>query len=152
MGTHYQGSREEVRALDALIRLTRASNTLRFRVEEWLREAGLTESQLGVLEMLLHLGPLRQCDIGTKLLISRANVTLVVDQLVARGWLRREKHPDDRRSNMVHLTAEGRRKIEKIFPGHVRRITKAMSALSPAEIETLGRLAKKLGLSLRSRA
>jgi MarR family transcriptional regulator, 2-MHQ and catechol-resistance regulon repressor len=47
----------------------------------------------------------------------------------------------------VHLTPEGRRLIAKVFPGHVRGILTAFSALTPLEQETLGRLAKKLGLS-----
>jgi MarR family 2-MHQ and catechol resistance regulon transcriptional repressor len=47
----------------------------------------------------------------------------------------------------VHLTPEGRRLISKVFPAHVREIVAAFSALTAAEQETLGRLAKKLGLS-----
>lgn len=150
MGTRYRGTREEIRALDAYIKLMRGTNTLRSRMEALLRKEGLTEVQLGVLEMLLHLGPMHQCDIGEKLLISRANVTLVVDQLAAKGWVRRESDPNDRRSKFVHLTAEGRRKIERLFPGHAARIAEAFSSLSAREVEELGKLAKKLGLGLGS--
>jgi MarR family 2-MHQ and catechol resistance regulon transcriptional repressor len=145
MGTHYRGSRTEVSALDAFIKLTRAANTLRGRLEAELARADLTESQFGVLEMLLHLGPLRQCDIGEKLLVSRANVTLVVDRLVSRGWVRRERHPQDRRSNVVRLTPDGRRRIVRLFPDHVRRVVDALSPLSPAEQEELGRLCRAVG-------
>jgi MarR family transcriptional regulator, 2-MHQ and catechol-resistance regulon repressor len=145
MGTHYRGSRVEVRALDAFIKLMRVANTLRARMESELRRVGLTESQLGVLEMLLHLGPLRQCEIGEKLLISRANVTLVVDRLAESGWVRRERHPEDRRSNIVQLTAEGRKRIERLFPDHVRRIVDVLSPLSAAEQEQLGSLCRAVG-------
>jgi MarR family 2-MHQ and catechol resistance regulon transcriptional repressor len=147
MGTHYRGSRAEVRALDAFVKLTRAANSIRCRLEAPLAEAGLTESQFGVLEMLLHLGPLRQCDIGEKLLVSRANVTLVVDRLAGRGWVRRERHPEDRRSNIVRLTPEGRKRIARLFPEHLRRIVGALSPLSPAEQEELGRLCRAVGRS-----
>lgn len=147
MGTHYRGARDEVRALDAYVKLLRAAGTVGGRIASDLRKLSLTESQFGILEMLLHLGPLRQCDIGTKLLISRANVTLVVDQLADRGWVRRERDAADRRSNVVHLTAEGRRRIERLFPGHARRIAALLSALSASEQEALGRLCRKLGLA-----
>lgn len=151
MGTHYRGRPREVRALDAYIKLVRASETLRVRTEEWLRDEGLTVSQLGVLESLLHLGPMRQCDLGTKLLVSRANVTLVVDQLAEHGWVKRKRDAADRRSNVVHLTPEGRRRIAAYFPRHARRIGDAFSALTAGEQEQLGRLAKKLGSELLRR-
>ena len=63
----------------------RSANTLRARLAEDLRKHGLKENQLGVLEMLHHLGPLYQSQIGHKLLLSRANITLLVDQLAGRG-------------------------------------------------------------------
>lgn len=147
MGTHYRGAPDEARALDAYVKLMRAAGTVGGRIASDLRRLSLTESQFGILEMLFHLGPLRQCDIGTKLLISRANVTLVVDQLVDRGWIRRERDESDRRSKVVHLTAEGRRRVERLFPEHARRITALFAALSASEQEALGRLCRKLGLA-----
>src|SRR5438132_1548646 len=58
MGTHYQGHAGEVRALDALIKLVRCVTSLQGRLEIGIREEGFTQSQFGVLEALLHLGPL----------------------------------------------------------------------------------------------
>ena len=111
-------------------------------------EAGLTPTQLGVVEALLHLGPLGQRVLGDKLLMSGGNITTVVDNLERRGLVRRERRGDDRRHVTVHLTPEGRRLISRVFPGHVAAIVEAFSALSAAEQAQLGRLAKKLGRSL----
>ena len=147
MGTHYDGRPAEVRALDTYIKLTRAVSSLGARLGPGLAAAGLTPTQLGVLEALLHLGPLGQRVLGDKLLMSGGNITTVVDNLERRGLVRRERSSDDRRNITVHLTAEGRRLISKVFPGHVRAIVEAFSALTTTEQETLGRLAKKLGLS-----
>ena len=147
MATHYDGRPAEVRALDAYIKLTRAVSSVGARLAPALATAGLTPTQLGVLEALLHLGPLGQRVLGNKLLMSGGNITTVVDNLEARGLVRRERRGDDRRQVTVHLTPEGRRLITKVFPNHVRAIVEAFSALTPSEQETLGRLAKKLGLS-----
>ena len=136
-----------MRALDAYIKLTRAVSSVEARLGPELARAGLTSTQLGVLEALLHLGPLGQRVIGDKLLMSGGNITTVVDNLEARGLVRRERRDDDRRHVTVHLSPEGRRLIAKVFPNHVRAIVDAFSALTPSEQETLGRLAKKLGLS-----
>jgi MarR family 2-MHQ and catechol resistance regulon transcriptional repressor len=147
VGTHYDGRPAETRALDAYIKLTRAAASVDARLAPGLAEAGLTPSQLGVLEALLHLGPLGQRTLGAKLLSSGGNITTVVDNLERHGLVRRERRDDDRRHVTVHLTPEGRRLISKVFPAHVREIVAAFSALTAAEQETLGRLAKKLGLS-----
>jgi MarR family transcriptional regulator, 2-MHQ and catechol-resistance regulon repressor len=147
VGTHYRGRAAEVRALDAYIKLTRATSSVASRLAPGLARAGLTPTQLGVLEALLHLGPLGQRTLGAKLLMSGGNITAVVDNLERRGLVHRERRSDDRRNVTVRLTPEGRRLIAGVFPAHVRDIVAAFSALSAAEQEALGRLAKKLGLS-----
>jgi MarR family transcriptional regulator, 2-MHQ and catechol-resistance regulon repressor len=145
MGSHYKGTREEVRALGTFIKLTRAAESFAARLSGLITEDGLTESQFGALEALFHLGPLCQRDLGAKLLRSSGNVTMVVDNLEKRGLVRRERGGEDRRYVTVHLTAEGRRLIGRLFPKHVARVVAEMSILTPAEQEELGRLCRKLG-------
>ncbi len=148
MGTHYQGRPAEVRALNAYIKLTRATSSVGARLVRRLADHGLTATQLGVLEALLHLGPLGQRGLGEKLLMSGANITTVVDNLERRGLVRRERSEDDRRNVTVHLTTGGRRLITKVFPGHAASIAEAFSVLTAAEQDELARLAKKLGLGV----
>jgi MarR family 2-MHQ and catechol resistance regulon transcriptional repressor len=147
MGTHYDGRPVERRALDAYIKLTRALSSVEARLAPGLAEVGLTPTQLGILEALLHLGPLGQRTLAAKLLSSGGNITTVVDNLERRALVRRERRDDDRRHVTVHLTSEGRRLISRVFPRHVGAIVAAFAALTPAEQDTLGRLTKKLGLS-----
>ena len=70
MATHFRGKRNEVRALDAYIKLSRASGTLDGRLAANLARLGVTTGQLGVMEALMHLGPLSQRELGRKLLRS----------------------------------------------------------------------------------
>ncbi len=46
---------------------------------------GLTESQFGVLDSLFHLGPMKQKEIGKKILKSGGNITMVINNLEKRG-------------------------------------------------------------------
>jgi MarR family 2-MHQ and catechol resistance regulon transcriptional repressor len=144
MGTHYQGSPEAVAALDAYIKLIRAAESVLGRVFRRTR-SGVTNSQLGVLEALLHLGPLCQRDLGSRLLKSGGNVTLVIDNLEKRALVERRRDQKDRRRISVHLTPEGDRLIREVFPRHVRSIVAEMSPLSGAEQAELGRLCRRLG-------
>ncbi len=148
MPTHFRGETSLVRALDAYIKLSRASDSLDSKLAAALAREGLTTGQLGVLEALLHLGPLSQTEICRKLLRSGSNVTTVIDNLERQRLVRRKRRSDDRRVIGVELTAEGRRLIARIFPGHARRIAEAMNSLTAAEQAELGRLCRKLGLAL----
>lgn len=145
MGTHYKGSKKEEKTLDAFIKLMRASETINNRLNRQLAEVDLTVSQFGVLEALLHLGPLNQKSLGEKLLKSGGNITLVIDNLEKSGWVERRQNPDDRRSVLIHLTPEGKQFISSYFPKHLERIMQEFQCLEIAEIEELARLCKKLG-------
>ena len=116
MGTHYKGRAAEVRALDALIKLVRCTSSLQMRLEGALREEGFTPTQFGILEALLHLGPLEPCELGPKLLTSRPNMVLLVDQLERRELVRRAPVAHDRRRILVELTPRGRRAIVRVRP------------------------------------
>jgi MarR family transcriptional regulator, 2-MHQ and catechol-resistance regulon repressor len=145
MGTRHRGSIEEINALNAFIKLQRASESVSARVHAVL-PAGLTVTQFGVLEALHHIGPLCQSELAEKLLKSGGNLTLVVDNLEKAGHVLRERDPADRRFVVVKLTAKGEAFIAALFPKIVANVTREMHALSSTELLDLSRLCKKIGL------
>ncbi|NOZ79979.1 MAG: MarR family transcriptional regulator [Acidobacteria bacterium] len=147
MPTRYRGDAGERKALDAYIKLMRAAESVTARLARGIRKAGLTTTQLGVLEALLHLGPMAQCELATKQLKSPANLTTVVDNLERRGLVRRRRDPGDRRRSIVELTPEGEELIAGVFPRHAEAVARELSVLSPAEQDQLARLCRKLGLA-----
>ncbi|MBX7136961.1 MAG: MarR family transcriptional regulator [Oligoflexia bacterium] len=148
MGTHYKGSADEKRALNAFICLSRSAETLSRVAEAHLAKAGMGMRQFAVLEALYHLGPLQQSEIAQKMLCTPGHITGLLDKLERAGLLRRRAKPGDRRVKAVELTERGRALVRKLLPGHVRAITSAASALSAAELSTLRLLCRKLGLAL----
>lgn len=147
MSTHYRGTEQERRALDAFIKLSRAADSVGGRVNDHLRDDDLSVSQFGVLEALHHLGPLPAGRLAEKILRSSANLTLVIDNLVKRGLVSRTRRPDDRRAVEISLTDDGRELIADILPGHVAGVVDALSALTPDEQTSLAALCRKLGLA-----
>lgn len=148
MGTYYAGTVEEVRALDVYIKLSRAAESVTQRINGHLQDYNLTISQFGVLEALYHLGPLQPSQLAQKVLKSTGNMTLVIDNLVKRGLVARQRRADDRRRIDISLTAEGAALIENMFPAHVAGVVETMDALSPAEQRQLAALCRKLGRSV----
>lgn len=145
MGTRYQGTKEEIRALDTYIKLVRATDSVSSRIHRHLDTSNLTTTQFGVLEALLHLGPLYQRDLASKLLKSGGNITLVIDNLEKRELVKRDREIEDRRCIKVSLTEKGHELISQIFPSHVATVVNEMSILTPSEQEELDRLCRRLG-------
>ena len=145
MPTRYRGTENEVRALNALITLTRASEAVSVTISRELAARRLTTSQFGVLEALLHLGPLCQGELAVKLLRTGASATSVVGGLEKRGLVVRQRTEEDKRFVRVALTGKGRRLIQEIFPPHARRVTRLFGVLTDEEQEQLRRLCRKLG-------
>ncbi len=149
MSTHYTGTEENNRALDAYIKLTRSVQAVKSRIDQHQTGANMSESQFGVLEALYHLGPLSQKLIGEKLLYSKSNIVAIIDALEEAGLVLRQRDTQDRRFINVHITAKGTDLIHQLLPKHVAAITKEFSCLTSTEQDQLARLCRKLGLNDR---
>jgi MarR family transcriptional regulator, 2-MHQ and catechol-resistance regulon repressor len=145
MSTHHKGTEEERRALDVFIKLMRAATSVAERTGRPVAKQGLSPSHFGVLETLYHLGPLKVGQLADKHLKSHNNFTVVIDNMEKQGLVRRERDQEDRRVVMVHLTPEGRERIERVFPDFVRAVTQDLQVLTPWEQEQLSVLLRRLG-------
>lgn len=134
-----------VEAVRAYVKLLRAARTVAARVEPGLADSCLTLTQFGVMEALLHKGPMGQRALGQKVLTSAGNLTDVIDKLEGRGLVERRRDPADRRGMIVGLTGTGRALIEELFPIHAGDIAGAMGGLEREELAALGDLLRRLG-------
>lgn len=145
MATKFRGSQDEVRALSALINLMRASEALSTSLQREISALRLTGSQFGILEALLHLGPICQGELAGKLLRSGGSVTSVVAGLEKRGLVERRRDGSDKRFVTVRLTGKGAKLIGGIFPEHAKTVARQFGALTAPEQDELRRLCRKLG-------
>ena len=74
MGKNFKGSPVEERALDAYIKLARASNAAMTYARGGLETSGLSYSQFAVLEALYHIGPLHLGELARRILKSSGNL------------------------------------------------------------------------------
>jgi MarR family 2-MHQ and catechol resistance regulon transcriptional repressor len=134
-------------AVRAYVKLMRASRSVLARIEPGLAARGLTPTQLGVLEALLHKGAMTHRELGRSVLTSAGNMTDVVDKLERRDLVRRSRDAIDRRAVRVELTDKGRAMIQEVFPRHAADIARAMAGLPPEELRRLGELLRALGMA-----
>lgn len=128
--------------------LWKAFRAVEIRAERSIAGLGLCWSDFGVMEALLHKGPLAVKALRKKVLLASGSMTAAVDRLERRGWVARADDPADRRSRIVRLTAEGRTTIEGLFPSHERDMEQAVAGLSRAEQVELVKLLRRLGRSV----
>lgn len=148
MPTHFDGTAEEKLALTTYIKLQRASSSFMSGLLRGGHFGNLTQSQFAVLEALHHLGPMCVGEIGGKVLKSDGNMTLVIDNLEKRGYVKRHRAVEDRRMVRVQITEQGEAVIAQLMPCHAAAITEMMSALSAEEQVQLGELCRKLGIAI----
>ena len=150
MGTHYPGSKKTVEGLNSYIKLIRAAESLSSKINLVLNESGLTESQFGVLDALIHLGPMKQKELGKKILKSGGNITMVINNLEKRGLVQRKKGEKDKRQFIIHLTNSGKNLIQELLPTITKKIKNYFEILSSDEQKELQRICKIIGLQVRT--
>ena len=89
-------------------------------------------------------------ELSSRMMVSNGNVTGLVERLVADGLLARKPAPNDRRANIVRLTASGRRAFRAMARAHEGWIAEIFSQLLPGEIDVLMRLLAKTKISARA--
>jgi MarR family 2-MHQ and catechol resistance regulon transcriptional repressor len=106
---------------------------------------GLGGSDFGVLEVLLHKGPLPVNTIGPIVDLTPGSISIAVDRLVEKGLVRRVESAEDRRVRIVALTLQGRDLIVPAFRKHAGQMKRVFSELSPEELRALDVALKKVG-------
>lgn len=111
----------------------------------------LDAGEFDVIATLLRAGPpycLRPTELYTALMISSGGLTARLARLEKAGLVERPPSPEDGRSLMVRLTAEGRRRAEAALREDMAAEARIVSALSEEEQRQLAGLLAKLALSL----
>jgi MarR family 2-MHQ and catechol resistance regulon transcriptional repressor len=119
--------------------------------ERHIAALGLGRSDFGVLEVLLAKGPQPVNAIGPMVDLTPGSISVAVDRLVRKGFVRRRNDPADRRVRRVELTEKGRAVIAAGFCDHQKAMEAAATDLSTAERARLIRLLKKLGKGAAAR-
>jgi MarR family 2-MHQ and catechol resistance regulon transcriptional repressor len=124
-----------MKAMRALIRYATAG----------IEETGLGLSDFGVLELLLHKGPLPVNTIGPMVHLTPGSISAAVDRLVAKGLVSRVESAEDRRVRIVALTLYGKNLIVSAFRKHSGQIKRVFSELNAEELRDLEVTLKKVG-------
>lgn len=94
---------------EATLAILRTADIVRRRLADFFQDYGLTSQQYNVLRILRGAGEdgLPTLAVGERMLEQTPGVTRLVDRLVKKGWVRRERSPEDRRQVFCFITSDG---------------------------------------------
>jgi DNA-binding MarR family transcriptional regulator len=107
-------------------------------------EHDLRGAHVAVLAALADLGPLSQQELADSLDIDKSHMVGFVDDLDARGLVRRDKDPSDRRRHQVRLTSAGQKLLPRLLAAAARSDDRLFAVLTEAERATLKTLLQRV--------
>ena len=117
-------------AVDALKRFRIIYGSVRQHFRAVEERCGVSGSQLWILQEIACSGGVGVSDLALKLAIHQSTCSQLVEKLVHRGLVVKERDPADRRRVGLNLTAAGRRLIAKapgpaegVFPDVLKSLT-----------------------------
>ena len=111
-----------------------------------LRESGLTHVQIGVLSVLEHMEgkQLRLKELEKIFHVSQPTVVGVVDRLEEKGYIRTVRDPSDKRVRLAQITEEGTKKWRHEHDVVKKTDREMVRGLSEAEQKELMRMLRIL--------
>jgi DNA-binding MarR family transcriptional regulator len=130
--------------LQMWLRLLACSNLVTGRLRQMLRrDFNISLPTFDILAQIARppLGP-TMGELSKRLMVSKGSVTDLVERLIAQGLILRHSDSLDARVQRVHLTAKGKRLLDRVLPAHNAFIRELMAGLGAAETT---RLSAQLG-------
>jgi MarR family 2-MHQ and catechol resistance regulon transcriptional repressor len=137
---------------EVMLSLRFTENVVQQACAPYLAQFGLSKSSVNILMLLRH-GPPEGTllhDLGDLLLVSRANITGLIDHLEQKGMVKRIVDAQDRRARFAQITKKGEEALDAFMPVHYRNVKAMLAGLSGADKTTLLRLLKKTRESINS--
>ncbi|MEG9248749.1 MarR family winged helix-turn-helix transcriptional regulator [Arthrobacter sp. Soc17.1.1.1] len=138
-----------VDVLNALRAYRTLENDLRRRLS---RQLSVNETDLSALRYLLSVWQREEGaspkELALALGISSASTTLVIDRLERAGFIRRRRHPVDRRAVIIEPGEKATEEFRAAFDVEKRGVLVAADRLTDAETETVTRFLRSMEQAL----
>lgn len=112
---------------------------------------GITIARFEVLAQLYRVETgLAMKELSARLMVSKGNVTGLIDRMQDAGLIERRRDPTDGRAQIVSLTAKGRKLFDTMRPLHNQWFRDMMRGLARRDMKLLHDLLQALKVNLQS--
>ena len=110
------------------------------RMSSWengiVSDRDISLPQMHLLEVVGNNGSLRMKELSDKLGVTTGTLTVMVHRLVTKGYLKKEKDSEDKRSYLVQLTDSGQEEYDNHHHLHGHLIEEIIHALGESDAES----------------
>lgn len=129
-------------AQEGVVSVMRTADLLRRRMAAVVEPSGITVQQFNVLRILRGGGSdgLPTLEVGARMIEETPGVTRLLDRLEAKGLVKRQRCPKDRRQHLCWITQQGLDLLAGLDAPVVRHSDDALKGLTRDEQSSLVRL------------
>jgi len=138
--------------LELLLNLTFTYNLVDAGLSSKTRQRGLSRAALNVLSILNHSDGKKGCkhhEISKLLLVSRANITGLIDGLIRQGLVERAYDDNDRRICIAKISKKGEALVKSFLPEYFEHAVGLFSNLSDKEKKQFNELLVKMRVGVK---
>lgn len=89
------------------------------------------------IDMLSETGPITAGELGRRVGLTTGSVTALVDRLERAGYVKRERHPKDRRSIMIVPQYEDKSEVQHAYETLNQHMTELTNQYTAEQMETI---------------
>ena len=134
------------KAQETTVALLRTTDVVRRRLARVVEQERITLQQYNVLRILrgAHGAPMSALDVAERLIEETPGVSRLLDRLVAKGLIRRDRSLQDRRRLECSITPRGLELLARLDNPVTRADSEALQGLTSREISTLSELLSRI--------
>jgi DNA-binding MarR family transcriptional regulator len=146
MGTVHQEIRQRQPfpsiAQEAIVALLRTTDLIRRHIAGVVEPHGVTVQQFNVLRILRGGGEagVPTLEVAARMIEQTPGVTRLLDRLEAKGLVKRQRCPKDRRQHLCWITPKGQAVLQKVDAVALRSADEALKGLGKKDREVFVRL------------
>jgi DNA-binding MarR family transcriptional regulator len=139
---------------EAVLNIYFTATLLKKRADAFFKTLGLTDVQFNVLMLLNYQAEnnegLSQAQLGEMMLVNRANITTLIDRMEKANLVIRTSVSNDRRTNIIKLTANGKKLFAKAEPLYAQQVKEMMTGFNQAEQKNIISLLEKVRVNAKT--
>lgn len=130
---------------ETILKMVRASEVLVKAGDRFFKQYGVTTTQYDVLVIIKYSeNGITQSDLGDRRVVSRSNITGIIDRLEKLGYVVREGSANDRRVKYLKITRKGEDLIKRVEDKYFDNLKQVVRFLSDKDKDNLREITEKI--------
>lgn len=134
-----------------MVAIAKLNSTLNKQVGNDIYQYGITPTEFNILSHLYHQGKTKTQTIGEIVFISSGAITYMINKLVQKGFVSKEKDLKDKRITWLQLTDAGNTFYVDMYPKHLMHLDEVFSSFSNQELKELFKTIRKFDKKLQNK-